>query len=89
MIIKGFMWDHGKENGNQFRPLINKPLSLIGVIIGILILRPLKGGGLLIMGLHYLNNFQLRPEVAVHECLPCQGTTEQTGFRVLGRKGPL
>ena len=28
------------------------PLPLFGVVIRILILRPLKGGGLLIMGLH-------------------------------------
>ena len=29
------------------------PLPLVGIVIGILILRPLKGGGLLIRGLHY------------------------------------
>ena len=28
-------------------------LPLIGIIIGILILRPLKGGGLLILGVHF------------------------------------
>ena len=33
-------------------PLLINPLPLIGIIIGIQILRPLKGGGLLIMGLH-------------------------------------
>ena len=35
------------------RPLTNKPRPLIGIIVGILIVRPLKGRGLLIMGLHY------------------------------------
>ena len=33
--------------------MINNPLPSIGIIIGILVLRPLKGGGLLIVGLHY------------------------------------
>ena len=28
------------------------PFPLLGIIIGILILRPLEGGGVLIMGLH-------------------------------------
>ena len=30
-----------------------KKIPFIGIIIGILIFRPLRGGGLLIMGLHY------------------------------------
>ena len=34
------------------RPQINKPPPLNGIVIRVLILRPLKGGGLFIMGLH-------------------------------------
>ena len=34
--------------------MINKPLPLIGIIIGLLILRSLKGGALFIMGQHYI-----------------------------------
>ena len=34
-------------------PYLMNPLPLIGIIIGIRILRPLEGGGLLITGLHY------------------------------------
>ena len=37
-------------------PRLINPFPLIGIIIGILIFRPLKGGGLLIMGLHYLSS---------------------------------
>ena len=33
--------------------MINKPSPLIRIIIGVLILRPLKGRGLLIMGFQY------------------------------------
>ena len=37
------------------RSMINKPLPLIGIIVGILILRSFKGGGgLLIMDLHFV-----------------------------------
>ena len=36
----------------QPRLLINEPLPLTGIVIGILRLGPLKGGGLLIMHLH-------------------------------------
>ena len=35
-------------------PCLINPLPLIGIIKGILLLRPLKGRGLLIMGLHYV-----------------------------------
>ena len=37
------------------------PLSLKGIIIGILILRPLIGGCLSIMGLHYVLLAHVRP----------------------------
>ena len=37
------------------RPLINQPPSLVGSIIGILILMPLKGRGFKITGLHECN----------------------------------
>ena len=43
----------GNMDCNPDPSLIN-PLPLQGIIRGILILRPLKGGGLLIMGLHEL-----------------------------------
>ena len=33
-------------------PWLINPLPLIGIVMGILLLRPFKGGGLLIMGLH-------------------------------------
>ena len=36
----------------QCRPMRNKPVPFIGIKIGIPILRPLEGGGLLIAGLH-------------------------------------
>ena len=38
---------------NYPRPVLNKPPPLKGIIIGILIFGPLKGGASLIMGLHY------------------------------------
>ena len=34
-------------------PSLINPLPIIGIIIGILLLRPLKGGGSSLMGLHY------------------------------------
>ena len=42
-----------KKKCTLCRPMINKPPPLIGIIIGIRTFRPLKGGGLLIRGLHY------------------------------------
>ena len=59
-VILGSYRDNGKENGSYYLgfrvgnvdPWLINPLPLIGCIIGFLIFRPLKGGGLLIMGLH-------------------------------------
>ena len=52
------------ETTNPDRLLIN-PLPLIGIILGIQILRPLKGGGSLITGLHYMIHWDMPLTVAV------------------------
>ena len=66
------------------------PLPLIGIIIGILIFRPLKGEGILIMGLHegYLREwtFQSLGDPSP-ELLGGDHAHRTTGFRGLGMRG--
>ena len=42
-----------KGLGFRGKPLIHTPLPLIGIIVGVPVLGRLKGGGLLITGLHH------------------------------------
>ena len=56
------------------------PLTVMGIIIGILVLTPLKAAGLSIMGLHHLGNNMETP------CQSARNVTSdwRLGFQVQG-----